>query len=170
MDTRAVTCCFTGHRQIPRADYPAVRARLTYAVCDLYEKGYRRFVAGGAIGFDALAAEIVLAFRRHYPDISLILMLPCADQDAKWSKEEKAVYQKQKNEANEVILLAERYFDGCMQKRNAAMVDASSACIAYLTRPRSGAGQTVRMAEKAGLQVIHIAQTEAFPKQKELSH
>ena len=115
-DTRAITCCFTGHRQIPKVEYPAVRARLTYAIRDLYEKGYRRFVAGGAIGFDTLAAEIVLALRRHYPDVSLILMLPCADQDARWSSEDKAIYQKQKSEADEVILLAERYFDGCMQK------------------------------------------------------
>ena len=161
-DTRAITCCFTGHRQIPKVEYPAVRARLTYAIRDLYEKGYRRFVAGGAIGFDTLAAEIVLALRRHYPDVSLILMLPCADQDARWSSEDKAVYQKQKGEADEVILLAERYFDGCMQKRNAAMVDASSACIAYLTHARSGAGQTVRMAERAGLQIIHTAPPTFF--------
>ena len=155
-------CCFTGHRQIPKVEYPAVRARLTYAIRDLYEKGYRRFVAGGAIGFDTLAAEIVLALRRHYPDVSLILMLPCADQDARWSSEDKAIYQKQKSEADEVILLAERYFDGCMQKRNAAMVDASSACIAYLTHARSGAGQTVRMAERAGLQIIHTAPPTFF--------
>ena len=156
-DTRAITCCFTGHRQIPKVEYPAVRARLTYAIRDLYEKGYRRFVAGGAVGFDTMAADVVLAFRRHYPEISLILMLPCADQDAKWTSEEKAVYQKQKDEADEVILLAERYFDGCMQKRNQAMVDASSACIAYLTRARSGAGQTVRMAERAGLSITNVA-------------
>ena len=161
-DTRAITCCFTGHRQIPKVEYPAVRARLTYAIRDLYKKGYRRFVAGGAIGFDTLAAEIVLALRRHYPDVSLILMLPCADQDARWSSEDKAIYQKQKSEADEVILLAERYFDGCMQKRNAAMVDASSACIAYLTRSHSGAGQTVRLAERAGLQIIHTAPPTFF--------
>lgn len=156
-DTRAITCCFTGHRTVPKAEATAVRTRLIYAVNDLYRKGYRRFIAGGAVGFDTMAAEIVLGFRRHYPEISLILMLPCADQDAKWTSEGKAVYQKQKDEADEVILLAERYFDGCMQKRNQAMVDASSACIAYLTRARSGAGQTVRLAERAGLTVINVA-------------
>lgn len=154
---RAITCCFTGHRAVPEAHALAVRVNLARAVGELYKRGYRRFIAGGAIGFDTMAADVVLGYRRHYPDISLILMLPCADQDAKWTAEEKAVYAKQRGEANEVILLAEQYFDGCMQKRNQAMVDASSACIAYLTRPCSGAGQTVRMAEKAGLSVIHIA-------------
>ncbi len=154
---RRTTCCFTGHRTVPEASALIVRVNLARAVNDLYQRGYRRFIAGGAVGFDTMAADVVLGYRRHYPDISLILMLPCADQDAKWTEEEKKVYEAQKREANEVILLADRYYDGCMQRRNQAMIDASSACIAYLTRPRSGAGQTVRMAEKAGLTVINTA-------------
>lgn len=151
------TCCFTGHRAIPFASRDLVRANLARAIGALYKRGYRHFVAGGAIGFDTVAAELVLSYKKHYPDITLTLMLPCADQDAKWTEEEKAVYEAQKEKADEVICLASRYFDGCMQKRNQAMVDASNACIAYMTRPYSGAGQTVRMAEKAGLTVINVA-------------
>lgn len=149
------TCCFTGHRILPKEEREQIRARLARAIRDLYEEGYRHFVAGGALGFDTVAAETVLAFRRHYPDITLTLMLPCADQDARWTDEERAIYTAQKQAADEVITLADRYFDGCMQKRNQAMVDASSACIAYMTRLRSGAGQTVRMAHAAGLRVIN---------------
>ena len=149
------TCCFTGHRILPKEESEQIRARLARAIRNLYEEGYRHFVAGGAIGFDTVAAETVLAFRRHYPDITLTLMLPCADQDARWTDEERAIYTAQKQAADEVITLADRYFDGCMQKRNQAMVDASSACIAYMTRLRSGAGQTVRMAHAAGLRVIN---------------
>ena len=156
--TKDTTCCFTGHRSVPQASFDAVRARLATAVSELYAKGYRHFVAGGAVGFDTVAAETVLSFRRHYPDITLTLMIPCADQDAKWTVEEKAIYEAHKQAADEVITLADKYYDGCMQKRNQAMVDASSACIAYLTRSRSGAGQTVRMAERAGLTVINTAQ------------
>lgn len=149
------TCCFTGHRLIPHGERALVRARLVHAVSDLYREGYRHFVAGGALGFDAMAAEVVLSFRRHYPDMTLTLVLPCADQAARWKSEEKAVYEAQKQAADEVICLTERYYDGCMQKRNLAMVDMSSACIAYLSHPYSGAGQTVRMAERAGLRVIN---------------
>jgi len=149
------TCCFTGHRILPKEEREQIRARLARAIRNLYEEGYRHFVAGGALGFDTVAAETVLAFRRHYPDITLTLMLPCADQDARWTDEERAIYTAQKQAADEVITLTDRYFDGCMQKRNQAMVDASSACIAYMTRLRSGAGQTVRMAHAAGLRVIN---------------
>ena len=44
------------------------------------------------------------------------------------------------------------------QARNAEMVKASSAVIAYLTRPRSGTGQTVRLAERSGARVFNLAQ------------
>ena len=154
---KAKTCCFTGHRTIPKSQFGLIRANLARAIGALYEKGYRHFVAGGAIGFDTMAASLVLAYKKHYPDITLTLMLPCANQSVKWSEEEKAVYEAQKNAADEVICLSSYYYDGCMQKRNQAMVDVSSACIAYLTHPRSGAGQTVRMAENAALTVIHVA-------------
>ena len=159
-DPKAITCCFTGHRVIPKKDEAKIRAQLVKTISYLYGQGYRRFVAGGAIGFDAMAASAVLGFRKHYPDMKLILVLPCADQSAGWSDAEKRLYEEHKEEADEVICLSEHYYGGCMQKRNQAMVDASSACIAYLTRLRSGAGQTVRMAEKAGLRLFNTAPKE----------
>lgn len=149
------TCCFTGHRQIPSDRLSAVVGALRDAVCALYDEGYRHFIAGGALGFDTYAARAVLILKRERPDMTLSLFLPCLDQADAWSEKDKAEYERIKSEADEVLTLADRYFDGCMQKRNQAMVDASSACIAYVTRPRSGAGQTVRMAERAGLTVIH---------------
>ena len=155
---RNKTCCFTGHRQIPNEEKaPGVRA-LEAAIRALYAEGYRHFIAGGALGFDTYAARAVLILKRTHPDMTLSLVLPCLDQANAWSEKDKAEYERIKGEADEVLCLAQGYYDGCMQRRNGAMVDASSACIAYVTRPRSGAGQTVRMAEKAGLTVIHTAE------------
>ena len=34
------------------------------------EQGYRYFGAGGALGFDTLAAQTVLELRSEYPDIN----------------------------------------------------------------------------------------------------
>ena len=153
----AITCCFTGHRSIPKGDLFAVCERTERAISKLYAEGYRHFVAGGALGFDTLAAKTVLALKRQREDITLTLILPCAEQSDAWEEKDRAEYERIKSLADEVICLAPAYFDGCMQKRNQAMVDASSACIAYLTRLRSGAGQTVRMAEKKGLRVFNVA-------------
>ena len=154
---RNKTCCFTGHRQIPTEKLsPTVRA-MDAAIRSLYAEGYRHFITGGALGFDTYAARAVLILKREHPDVTLSLFLPCRDQADAWDARDRAEYERIKEEADEVLVLADRYFDGCMQKRNQAMVDASSAVIAYVTRPRSGAGQTVRMAEKAGLTVINTA-------------
>ena len=60
-------------------------------------------------------------------------------------------------DADEVRVLAPRYYDGCMQARNRYMVDRASVCIAYLTETRGGTAGTVRYAEKQGISVINLA-------------
>lgn len=153
----AVSCCFTGHRTIPRVEESAIRNRLAQSVLQLYREGYRAFIAGGALGFDTMAAEVVLALKPKLTEISLILVLPCGNQADRWHEAARARYETLKERADEVVCLYPTYFDGCMQARNRYMVDASSACIAYMTRPYSGAGQTVRMAERAGHRLINVA-------------
>ena len=154
---RSLSCCFTGHRTIPAEDFPTVKARLQAAIAKLYGEGFRHFIAGGALGFDTLAARAVLALRASHPDVTLTLVLPCADQDAMWHADDRAVYAALKAAADEVICLFPQYTNSCMRVRNQYMVDHASACIAYLTHMRSGAGQTVRMAEAASLRLFNTA-------------
>ena len=79
-DKRAVTCCFTGHRKLPTGQYQMIADRLEQTIIRLIEKGVLYFGAGGALGFDTLAALTVLRLRKQYPQIKLILVLPCRDQ------------------------------------------------------------------------------------------
>ena len=72
---KEITCCFTGHRDVPAAVLPFLKDRLKSELLLLIEKGYKNFVAGGAIGFDTIAAESVLALREEYSDIKLHLVL-----------------------------------------------------------------------------------------------
>ena len=74
---REKTCCFTGHRHLPEDQKPEITARLENAIVSLIHSGYLYFGAGGALGFDTLAAQTVLRLRRSYPLIKLILVLPC---------------------------------------------------------------------------------------------
>lgn len=74
------TCCFTGHREIPKGMYPMLTAELERKLHGLIQRGFQYFGAGGALGFDTLAAEAVLRLKEQYPDIRLILVLPCPDQ------------------------------------------------------------------------------------------
>ncbi len=69
-------CCFTGHRVIPDNRRENLRWKLNKSLLTLVQKGVCRFRAGGAGGFDSLAAETVIALRETYPQMELILMLP----------------------------------------------------------------------------------------------
>ena len=152
-------CCFTGHRVLPGGDrYFEVRRLTEQAIRDAYANGCRRFFAGGALGFDTYAARAVLILKREYPDVTLSLFLPCLDQADAWSEADKAEYERIKEEADEVLSLADRYFDGCMQKRNRYMVDNSSHLICYQMRQSGGTAYTVSYAKKQGLQITNLAQ------------
>ena len=81
---RNQTCCFTGHRVIPLLERHTVSKALENAVVERIENGYRYFGAGGALGFDTMAALTVLRLRNKHPQIKLILVLPCENQTRNW--------------------------------------------------------------------------------------
>ena len=74
------TACFTGHRDIPFFCIPSLKRKLKKTVEDLINQGYCYFGAGGALGFDTLAAQTVLDLRKTHSQIKLILVLPCKSQ------------------------------------------------------------------------------------------
>ena len=150
------TCCFTGHRDVP----PAARARIAgeteRAVRELYARGYRSFVCGGAVGFDQLCAELILRLRRELPGMRLELVLPCGDQDKMFPPSAKIAYRRTIELADSVEVLSESYTKYCMHQRNRAMADRSSVCVAYCTKPYGGTAYTVDYARNRGLEIISI--------------
>ena len=154
---REITCCFTGHRKIPPEERAGITDRLERVIVSLYQQGIRAYEAGGALGFDALAASTVIRLRRDYPDMKLILILPCQTQTRGWRPEDVAEYERIKAQADEVFYTAQQYTRGCMHKRNRYLVDHSSVCVCYLTRDSGGTAYTVGYAKKQGLNVVNIA-------------
>lgn len=124
------TCCFTGHRVIPADVIPQLSCWLEGAVRGLIAEGIRFFGAGGALGFDTLAAETVLNLRREFPEIRLILVLPCRDQTRGWKQKDVARYERIRQAADKVVYTSEDYAPGCMHKRNRYLIDNSAVCIA----------------------------------------
>ena len=80
------TACFTGHREIPLLQLLPLKEKLRRTIISSIEEGYRFFGAGGALGFDTLAAKTVLDLKKVYPDIKLILVLPCLNQTRGWKE------------------------------------------------------------------------------------
>ena len=155
---KSKTCCFTGHRSMSVAEKKTACECVTQLIDELYLRGYRHFVTGGAIGFDTVAAVCVINARdTKYPDITLTLAIPCPDQTLKWSEKDKQNYRRIMMCANESILLATEYTPYCMHQRNRWMVDNSSAVIAYCHTQKGGSYSTVTYAKKAEAAVMNIA-------------
>ena len=140
-------CCFTGHRHIPEDERPHLYAALRQIIRELVTTdGITTFYAGGALGFDTLAATMVVEAREVFPTIRLVIVLPYAKQEDRWS------------DADEVICLSEQYYTGCMFARNRYLVDHSSICVSYQTRQSGGTAYTVKYATARGLRIINLAQ------------
>lgn len=152
------TCCFTGHRNIPSGQYQKIFAKTEEMIESLIIKGYLYFGAGGAVGFDTIAAFAVLKLKERYPDIRLILVLPCLSQTRGWAQEDIEIYEDIKQKADKVVYTSQEYTRGCMHKRNRHLVDNSSACISYLTEEKGGTFYTVNYAKSQGVEVINIAE------------
>jgi len=152
------TCCFTGHQEIDSSIVLQLHGRLAdeiiYLICC---QGVRYFVAGGALGFDTLAASTILALKPEFPEIQLILALPCKDQTRGWSDANIKKYNLIFSQADKIVYTSENRCRGCMQKRNRYLVDCSQFCVCYLTKTSGGTAYTTNYAEKQGLIVINLA-------------
>ena len=157
---RSQTCCFTGHRQIPVERQLEIVKRLEKVITRLYQKGVRYYGAGGARGFDTLAAQAVLRLRKSSPGMKLIQVLPCITQSRGWSAADILEYERIKGLADKVVYTSQEYTNGCMLKRNRHLVDHSSVCVCYMTKDSGGTAYTVRYAKGQGLDVINLAASE----------
>ncbi len=154
---RERTCCFTGHRRILQTELEGIEKRLKATITELYSHGVVYYGAGGALGFDTIAAETVLRLREKYPELRLILVLPCLNQTKGWKAGDITKYNEIKRQANKVVYTSQEYTPDCMLKRNRHLVDYSSVCVCYQTQNRGGTAYTVRYAAANGLNVINIA-------------
>lgn len=149
-------CSFTGHRIIAPEHVRSLENLLTRAIDYVYNEGCREFYTGGALGFDTMAAKILIKKRLSYPDIKLTLVLPCVNQSERWAYSAREMYDYIASNADEVIFTAEEYSASCMRKRNAKLVELCDVIIAYSGRSNSGSAQTIRMAEKSGKTVYNL--------------
>lgn len=153
------TCFFTGHRVIAPEKIEKVKELTEKTAVSLIEdKGVTDFIAGGALGFDTMAEEIILKLKEKYPYIKLHLYLPCFDQSRRWSYVQKYNWHMMLTKADDYIYVTEDdYTPDCMQKRNHKMADDSLYCIAFCILDKSGTGSTVHYAKDTGTVIYNIA-------------
>lgn len=153
-EIRSLTCCFSGHREIPSDLHSVMNQRTEEAISWMYSRGYRRFVSGGATGFDTYAAFHVLKLKETHPDIELVLALPYkkpADSDLS------SVHGKIIESADYVVYTSDKYSPSCMHIRNRFMVDLSSTCLCWMQHnDRGGTAYTVDYAQTQNLEIYNL--------------
>ncbi len=148
-----LVCAFTGHREIPEGDFKRLFDFTKKTVDILISRGVTEFISGGASGYDLMCAEIVLEAKK-YADIKLSLAIPCKGQERYYSFRDKKRYEYISEKADEIIVLSEHYYKGCMHVRNRYMVNKSDFIISYCVKDYGGTYYTKSYAEKEGKFVI----------------
>ena len=156
--TKEKSCFFTGHRILEKKEAQLMKSLLREEILNRINDGVTRFIAGGAIGFDTLAAEQVIDIRQDYNDIKLILYIPCRNHSARWKNADRQRFYEISESADEVRYITDaNYTPGCMRKRNMAMVEDADCGIVYLgNRRNSGSAQTVKLAREKGIPFVNI--------------
>ena len=139
------SCAFTGHRKLDKEFSPQ---KLLTEIERLIQFGVTDFYNGMAMGFDLLAAECVLLFKKRYPSIRLIACIPCYGQERYFSEEDKARYIHLLKVADKKLILSENYYKGCMQVRDQYMIDHTDILLAYCKKDTGGAAYTVKYCQK----------------------
>lgn len=153
---REKTCCFTGHRDISCDEIGFLLKSLMKTIIELTKRGVIYYGCGGAIGFDMLAGLCVLAVRKKYKEIKLIMVLPCKNQDMYWKRYQKVIYRYILKRADKIVYISENYTDRCMLDRNRHLVDNSEYCVCYLRKNSGGTDYTVKYARKKKRNIIEI--------------
>ena len=150
-------CFFTGHREIDLQHAKQLVAVLDKTIEQLIIGGVTHFRAGGALGFDTIAALKVIEKNKTHSFVRLDLYLPCRDQADHWDKFDREVYSFILQNADSVTYTSERYHRGCMHLRNRRMADGTDFCVAYCHKDSGGTVYTVNYARENGIKIINLA-------------
>lgn len=136
-----------------------LKNRIYEAVEKLADSGATEFYTGMALGVDMWGAEAVLKLRESRPDIRLIAMIPCRDQDKKWSAADKLRYHDILSKCDKAVCMSEAYTRDCMHKRNRALVDVCDVLIAVYDGQSGGTKYTYDYAKSLRKKIVVIPPT-----------
>lgn len=160
-----MTVAFTGHRQIngvyaPDGPWKQVLIIAMQTINILHHKyNHTDFIAGGALGFDTMAACAILSLKNVGVPIRLILALPFEGFDSKWTHKSKVLFESTINSADEVHYVCDPgYAPWKMNKRNEWMVDRAKTMVALLNPDiqKGGTINCLKYATKLGKSIIVI--------------
>lgn len=132
------------------------KAEFESLLIKITDQGCNTFLCGMARGFDLFAAEAVLKLKDGGKEVVLIACVPCPEQSRYFNDGDRVRYEYILSRCDEVKVLSDRYFKGCMQMRDRFMIDNSSRLLAYCRKEEGGTAYTLKYAEKKGKTIYKI--------------
>lgn len=153
-----MVCGFTGHRpeKLPwgtnEADprCQALKLLIAREVEQAAAEGAALFCCGMARGCDLYFAEAVLRLKEKLPQMRLEAWLACPEQADLWPEADRLRWQRLLDLCDRVRVIEPYYSDGCMLRRDGAMVDGLDELITVWDGSHGGTGWTVRYAKRQG--------------------
>lgn len=152
MDTFSVS--FFGHRHLNNVF--TIESKLEEIVRELlHRKEFVQFLIGRDGDFDLLAASVIKRCKRAICDdnSALIWVLPYPTAEL---RENADAYQSYYDEIEICEQAAGSHYKSAFQKRNRSMVDRSDLVVFCVERKSGGAFQTMKYAERQGIDYINI--------------
>lgn len=103
-----------------------------------------------------ISAEAVIKLKKEFVDLKLIAVIPCLNQEKKWSQSQQKRYWKILQHCDSKIVLNEKPTKECFNQRNLYMVKYSDICIACWNGKPSGTANTIKFANENGCKVYVI--------------
>ena len=162
---RTCKCCaFAGYRPAKMpwgyderdARCAEFRFRLRESLEYLIGRGYVDFMSGGALGFDLMAAEMVLSLREKYPWIRLIMVIPFDGQADKWTEEQRRRWLWVIEASDRVVHVSHAYDKGVFFRRNHYLVEHADLLLAAYDGKPGGTAGTVAYARRHGTRVARL--------------
>lgn len=150
------TAFFTGHRSIDTKTQEQISFVLDYLLKTMVNSGITTFYAGGALGFDTIAALAVLRIKKKFPSVKLLLVLPCKKQTKFWNADDIATYNYIVSRADGVEYIADNYTSTCMHERNNRLVELGDIGVAFFEHSGGGTAYTVNHALNHDKEIINV--------------
>jgi uncharacterized phage-like protein YoqJ len=165
------TLCFSGHRpeSLPNVSglEKIIKSYISTEIDKAVNEGFDTFIMGGSRGIDLWAGLAIIDAKHKVPGIRLVAALPYYCGEHRFADHERFDYGFIMETCDNVLYASEAYTRDCMKRRNLFMIENSSRIVAFVKNFRSGTGQTIRLAEKAGLDT-HVYEIDKFVKENKL--
>lgn len=137
---------FCGHRSLAGVNTARLKELLCVEIQNSISNGAIEFLLGGFGEFDIMCAETVRAFKKKYPQIKSVLVVPYIDK----------VYNEDLYDCSEyppIENVPKRY---AIPKRNEYMINMSDYVIAFVKEKFGGAYAMLKYAQRRKKKIINL--------------